>query len=458
MFEEIENNVAVEKIGHKGVSIWPIIKSYGIEFVDEMKVVKTANLSNIRILLKSLAADLISLSKLKKSPYWVFTNSERRYYINDLSFDRVTTGLIKYIDNYVLFENPIPKGRTKQNKLHQGEHLVGMSWIFLLQFLTIKLTSPPKIENLHLLEEYLGEDMSMIKKVYHRIYAGSFIYGALMRMLKPKAIFVVCYYSQFELISAAKKYNIPVIELQHGLITEGHRAYFFKAKQSKKLMPDFFLSYGKYFSNIVSQGHLVGPNHVLDYGYSFLEEVGKHLTISPKLSGLKEQYGTLVCVTGQLETTDTELLRMIKKVSNEIPNICFLFKPRLLNSFSHIDRPINLLIAEDINTYELLKFCDVHITVYSTCALESLALGTPNVSIDIKGYYSKYMEHLLGDNPYNYEVRTFEDLRKTLQNLQEKTFEKEIIQKSIGHIFSPMVPPKTFHGFFQKIMKEISQQ
>ena len=450
----MQNKIAAEKIRYKGVSIWPIVKSYAIEYTDEAKVIKKATSSTLKILLKNLFCDLISTNKLKRTPYWVFTNSERRYHIGQASFDRVTTGLQNYIGDYLLFENPIPKGRTEASKLHPREHYVGMSWIFLLQFLFMKLTKKPKIEGLDELNNLFGKDMSNIKNIYHRIVAGSKVYGILIRLFKPKAIFVVCYYSQFELICAAKQYNIPVIELQHGLITPGHRAYHFKNKQHTEFMPDFFLSYGPYFSQIISKGKVVPPKSILNYGYSFLNEVDKQMKISPALSKFKGQFDKLICITGQLEVTDADLMNMIFEVSEDYPKTCFLFKPRFRDSFPQFVGTANLLRVDDINTYELLKFCDYHITVYSTCALESIALGTPNISIDIKGYYSKYLKNLLSDNPYNFEANNKEDLKAILLADNKSNYEVEKIKKSIGHIFSPMVPTETFLGFFQKIVDQ----
>lgn len=454
MFENIENNIAVEKIRHKGISIWPIVKSYAIEYSDDVKVVKRATSSTLKILLKNLLGDLFSMARLKRSPYWVFTNSERRYHIDKNSFDRVTTGLQRYIGSYLLFENPIPKGRTQASKLHPREHYIGMSWIFLLQFLVMKLTKKPKIEGLDELNYLFDKDMSNIKRIYHRIVAGSKVYEMLIRLFKPKAIFVVCYYSQFELISAAKKHNIPVIELQHGLITRGHRAYYFKKEQPQKFMPDYFLSYGPYFSQIILEGKLVGSDSILDYGYSFLDEVDSQLEISTELIGLKKQFDLLVCVTGQLEVTDIDLMKMVLEVSKKFPKICFLFKPRFSHSFPQFVGTDNLKRVDDINTYELLKFCDCHLTVYSTCALESIALGTPNISVDIKGYYSKYLKDLLYDNSYNFVADCLEDLESILLSFKSMDDEKEEIKASMSRIFSPMVTTKTFLGFFQKIVDQ----
>ena len=139
-FEHIEEYFDVKTIKLKGVSIWPIIKSYLIGIEKDTPIIKEGSRSTIIILLKNLISDILSFQNIRNSKYWVFTNSERRYYINQESFDRITTGLLHYLDNYLLFENPLPKGRTKKKNLQKGEHYLGMSWIFLLQFLLLKFS------------------------------------------------------------------------------------------------------------------------------------------------------------------------------------------------------------------------------------------------------------------------------------------------------------------------------
>lgn len=450
-FERIESEFQVEKLQHKGVTVWPVIKSYLIGITGEFNVIKEATPSNLGILLKNLIPDIFSLWRFKKNQHWVFTNSERRYFINESSFDRVTTGLLNYIEGYLLFENPIPKGRTKSHKLQPGERAIGMSWIFLLQFFITKITSLPIIDNLDALNAFLKKDVSKIRHIYRRILAGQRVYTLLIKVFKPKVIFVVCYYSNFEIIRAANKCDIPVVELQHGLVSEGHRAYYFKEEQPNIFMPDYFLSYGSYSSDLVVKGKVVQPENILNYGFSFLEEVSKNLTLSKELKVLKDRFTTTICITGQLEVTDTDLVAMISDVSSSFPDICFIFKPRFLNrGVQFIEKP-NFIRTERMNTYELLKYCDFHLTVYSTCALECLALGTPNISIDIKNYYTNFLRKMLGDNPYNYVANNKGELLDVLRTLESKKVDEDKVKKSIAPIFSPLVDSDTFHTFFKNI-------
>ncbi len=450
--ETIEDNIDVTKIQHRGVSIWPVIKSYLPGIIGEFDIIKEATTPHIRLLFKNLLRDLFSIRKFRKNSFWVFTNSERRYHINDTSFDRITTGLLNYFDSYLLFENPIPKGSTKACKLQRGEQNIGMSWIFLLQYFLMKTATVPEIVHLQVLERYLGKELSKLRTIYGRILAGARAYSLLIRIFRPKAIFVVCYYSNFELIIAAKKHAVPVVELQHGLVTETHRAYYFSQWQPSVFMPDYFLSYGSYSTDIISRGKVVPKERILDYGYSFLEAVNKRLTMSPSLAALKQKYRRTICITGQLEVTDTPLLQMIDRIAPLFPETCFIFKPRFSHKESSFKEQSNFISLEEHNTYELLKYCDYHLTVYSTCALESLALGTPNIAVDIKGYYSRFLKGTLENNPYNYAAVTEEHLRIILQDLENEPAGAAVVEASIAHIFSPLANRKSFFDFFKGIL------
>ncbi len=452
-FDEIESKFEVESLRVDGICVWPFLKSYLIGLDKDTPVIKEAGYRSIRILLSNLFRDLFSIGKCKKSGNWVFTNSERRYRIKENSFDRVVSGFLNYGQSYVLFENPLPKGRTKASNLQPGEYYMGMSWIFLAQFLVQKFTKSPDIEKLDALENFLDKDLSKLNGIFHRIWAGSKIYDFLIRRYKPEQIFVVCYYSNFELILAAKKNNIPVIEFQHGLISPGHRAYNFKKDYGRELMPDYFFSYGPFSSEIVVKGHIVTQEHVLNYGYFFLDRVREEMPISPELKKIKGEYKHTICITGQLEVTDRELLKILLSTAEQFPNTCFVFKPRFNLESIEFDERNNLIVANDINTYELLKYSDLHITVYSTCAMEALALGTPNISVDLQGYYTRFLGQMLNSNPFNFVVNSSEELSVLLNKILPVKFDESEIRSSIHSVFSNMVESERLLEFLDEVEK-----
>ncbi|TMU55056.1 hypothetical protein [Flagellimonas algicola] len=449
---KIERDIKVQGIKHKGVSVWPIIKCYLIDLVGERKVIKKVDQSFIKIVLNGIWLDVGSLLNLRKSKYWVFSTSQTRFRLNEESIDRVASSLLRYLPNIVLIENPIPKGKTSRSKFQKNEFYVGMSLMFLGQFVVQKLTRKPKIKDFEKLEKYLDADLERFYPIYHRIYASMLFYGFLFRIIRPKMIFAVCYYCNFGMIWAAKKKNIPVVEMQHGLIADAHRAYNFTEKQDNRLMPDYLLSYGAESTKVALKGNIVTTDRVLNYGNTFLQDVYERLSASKTLIAYRRRFERVICVTGQLELTDRPLIQMLSEICVAFPRVGFLYKPRHLDSFLDFSGQDNLIRCDGINTYELMKYCDYHLTVYSTCALESLALGTPNISVDIKGYYKRYLHDILKDNPYNFEVGSKLALKNLILSLNNETFIQEKVKASVHHIFAKGVDRTAFHSFFKGVI------
>ena len=454
LLAEFEKKGDIANITHKGNSVWPIIKNY-LPLLSEKgnELVKKEDNSTLKILLKVLLPDAFWFVKLFKSNIWVFTNSERRYEINGSYFERVASGLLQFFPSYVLFENPIPKGLSPRKKLQKGELWIGMSWLFLMQKLIMKFTRPLHIENLNLIDEVLGTHKSKILDIIKRYHAEYLLYSFLFNFRKPKGVFVVCYYTKYGLIKACKMKGIPVFELQHGLITTEHRAYGFKSDFARAFKPDYFLSYGRIFNHIVTNGNFIQEANTLIYGYSFLHEVSQKIEPSQELLELKESYKKIICITGQLINTDNKLLSIIEDVAKVRPEVCFIYKPRNTNNGIECTTIPNLIKWQNANTYMLLKSCDFHLTIYSTCALESLALGTPTISVDVDGLYTKHLKKLIGENTYNYEINNALDLIEVLDQKVDLKVDNKAVKQSISAVMSTLISKKAFFKFFDEVVK-----
>ncbi len=71
------------------------------------------------------------------------------------------------------------------------------------------------------------------------------------------------------LIKLAKENGIPVIEMQHGYIGQGHLAYNYNREQHellKKYLPDAFLTFGRYWASRIRT-----PAKILNIGNAYLE-------------------------------------------------------------------------------------------------------------------------------------------------------------------------------------------
>ena len=96
------------------------------------------------------------------------------------------------------------------------------------------------------INQYFSKDLIQ-EKIFIKIYYNYIIwkifskyYDRLLRKKKPKVIIEQCYYSIYKMTlnEVAKKQNIPVIELQHGVMGKAHPAYNILYKNSTAF-PDY---------------------------------------------------------------------------------------------------------------------------------------------------------------------------------------------------------------------------
>lgn len=82
--------------------------------------------------------------------------------------------------------------------------------------------------------------------IHHRVYGRYYLW--LIKKVKPRVIVVVDHYESvlFPLYEIAHKLHVPVIELEHGLISN-HEAYNYKDLTDEgKVLPDFLFTYGDF--------------------------------------------------------------------------------------------------------------------------------------------------------------------------------------------------------------------
>src|SRR5690606_27019292 len=133
--------------------------------------------------------------------------------------------------------------------------------VFVLGFLGFKKS---KLENEHIIKDIQQEYGYEIN--YNRfllIHEGQYrlIKLLLKYFKKPKAVFFVYSASSMGYIKAFKEFNVPVVEIQHGVINKEHNAYNVNNDFGKELFPDYLLTYGnrelKVFNN--PENYFINP-------------------------------------------------------------------------------------------------------------------------------------------------------------------------------------------------------
>lgn len=204
--------------------------------------------------------------------------------------------------------------------------------------------------------------------LHHQIYGR--YYGWIIRRVKPKAIFVVSHFDSklFPLYQVAHKYHVPVIELEHGLVTN-HEAYNYRDLTAKgKYLPDFFFTYGEFWKQYVQLPICMKP---ISVGNSFLESQKK------KYSDVTPDDKMIVFYSGGIGIEQAQfVIDFYKKNFDNGYRVCFKPHPVEYMDFDNLypvfkEYPEIRIIPKEMNLYELLASAKHHVAAASTVLFEA---------------------------------------------------------------------------------------
>jgi hypothetical protein len=96
------------------------------------------------------------------------------------------------------------------------------------------------------------------------------LYQMLLRRVDPKVAVVVISYRWETFIEACQSLDIPVVELQHGVIYPEHPGYAFSGTRTKEAFPDYLLTWGEFWGENVA--FPIPDERVIPVGYPYLEQ------------------------------------------------------------------------------------------------------------------------------------------------------------------------------------------
>ena len=176
--------------------------------------------------------------------YLVFSYSSERRLIKNKFFDIRVDSLIDIINNNntLLIENP--DILHKKKKLMHTKVLVSRRLIDIFTIILVKLTK--KNYSYNILDIFnKKDDLNLDYSSYiNRFNAQYKIHKLWFKLIKPKVIYLDCFYDKQYIIKAAKELDIEIIDVQHGLIGKNHSAYFSRLNLSSFYLPDKLFSFG----------------------------------------------------------------------------------------------------------------------------------------------------------------------------------------------------------------------
>jgi len=421
ILKKIEQNNKIFNLKYRGEPIWPILRLktfYKYEEKEKGTVNRTRKLNSnvVWVIIKSLFYGTTQLFKLSQFDYLVFSSSERRKRYDGLFHERVVEGLLGSTKS-LLIENPFPLGKHYRKDEIPTKHIMSESifyvWVFILGYLGY---DRERLENEQIQRDIQKEYECKINyERYLRIYEGQY---RLIKFLfkyfkKPKAVFFVYSGSSMGYIKAFKEYGVPVVEVQHGVINSEHNAYNVYNGFGNNFFPDYLLTYGKRELEVFGnpENYFINSKKVIPVGYYLLDKYlnNEFENQTDQINAWRKDYKKIVVYTHQ-EVYEKEILDFLvesAKLSNEI---LYLLIPRNGLKEHPTNIPKNIIVEKRLNIYDCLRFADIHSTIFSTCAIESLSFGVPNIMYNYQNWSKSYYEDILGnekhtlfiDSPYEF--------------------------------------------------------
>jgi hypothetical protein len=236
----------------------------------------------------------------------------------------------------------------------------------------------------------------------------------------------------------ARQRGIPVIELQHGQVSLQHYAYIYMQLQNRDVIPDYFFAFGPYYGDLLKKHSvLYPPENIFHTGMLFLEQGS---------STENRAYKDLVSLAGgrkilliSSQITTREEMKMVSGflAENLAEKIFVIYKPHPIESdasgfYQKLKAFPSFYLVEnsELNSLDLLRISDLHMTVYSTVFMEAYYFGVPTLFYYMEGLSANIMEFV--DDQGYFLVRNMDELQTTLEPFLTQGKDKKAMNSKMG--------------------------
>ncbi|GET21575.1 hypothetical protein [Prolixibacter denitrificans] len=383
---EIENTHVdvLTDIKYKHINIWLLLRAKlkFTQLYSETKNNFSIRTKKRKALVKNLFYGFSNLLKIKRFSFIFFSNTNKRYLIEnkfyDSYFDSIADNLGQKKSLFIEFADSV---HIQKNKVYSTNVISDLPFK-IITLLVSKIINPNKIKNLEIIKTILDEnklEINLERELKEQI-SEYYIYKTLLNILKPKTIFVICYYSKLPLILAAREKKIPVFEVQHGVINKNNEFYCTRFRKLKQYYPSHLISYGDDLLNNPPSDFIYETNKIIPAGNFYLSYIKEHYYNSD-LNKLKKKYEKIVCVTSQGVYID-KLMQFVTHLAKSHPKYLFIFRKKYNEDITKYITD-NITTLDEYDIYKILKFSDFNITIYSMVALEAHFLNTHNILLNI---------------------------------------------------------------------------
>ena len=206
------------------------------------------------------------------------------------------------------------------------------------------------------------------------------LYLRLLKRVFPKVIVLVTGYGKQNLIEAAKRLRIPVVELQHGVIYPMHLAYNYPTSYiPTSVFPDYILVWGDYWKE--SADFPLESDRIVSVGYPYMN------LQKEKYSKIQRKKQILFISQGGLGSSISNFAVNLFEHLGKDYEIVYKLHPGEWHNWRQkypelVDSGLTVLDTASEILYKLFAESMIQIGVSSTAIYEGLAFGLRTFLID----------------------------------------------------------------------------
>ena len=420
--EEIEGKYNVNSVVYKNAQLWPYFRIY----LSHNKIGSPKTVASKKVVVKALKNMFYGFRNyFKKVDYIIFSNTEQRRLLNNKYYDRFDFLPEEYNKN--LFFELTQDSFYKLNQI-PTKNIVSKIPLYFLAKILEKFVSLNNIDNANLFTKIIDDNNIELNSDYLlKSYIAQYkVAKLIIKIYKPKALILITSYTNYAYIQAFKDAGINVIEFQHGLINDKHLAYNFKHSVDAKLFPDYVLTFGEYEKEVFnSNNNFINTEKVIPIGHFYLDYLNNNYKSNENFERVIKKYKKSFAITLQANWED-KMIEFIEGVAKEKPEFVFVIIPRHKQKYSFKNE--NVLIFDELNCYEIVLNCDIHSTIYSSCATEALGLNKPNILLNIDNQSNVNLGFII-DEKLSFLANTTEEFINKSEKIDKINTDKMLSNK-----------------------------
>ena len=205
---------------------------------------------------------------------------------------------------------------------------------------------------------------------------------------RPKLLLLVNHYDPLKMLitATARRLGLYTVELQHGNMGRCHIGYNFAHTRALPTLPDEILTFGRFWNETTR----IGQNGVrlTAVGLPFFEERVRKIPPAPR----HDKTRILILSQEALAARFSELaVQLVAHLDSQKYEVHYKMHPLEYagwrETYPKAFQQANIRVHTNADLYRLLNETDVHVGVYSTTIIESLAFGKKLILLEAYGVH-----------------------------------------------------------------------